>query len=213
VTDHAAAERRSVADLLETLGPDQPTLCDGWTTFHLAAHLALRDRTPAAWPGLAMPRFAGHTERLLDRFMVEHTFDECVRLVRGGAPVWSPMGLPGLARVTNLLEYVVHHEDARRAQPEWLPRIVPTALADAVWAYLRPVVAMAAFRRAPDGVRLVRAHTGRAFTAARGAVTVTVEGDPIELLLYAFDRRAVARVDLRGPEDAIARLAAAPLGL
>jgi uncharacterized protein (TIGR03085 family) len=213
VTDHAAAERRSVADLLEQLGPGRPTLCAGWTTFHLAAHLALRDRTPAAWPGLAVPRFAGHTERLLERFMTGHTFGDCVRLVRGGAPKWSPMGAPGLSRVTNLLEYVVHHEDTRRAQPEWLPRIVPTSLADAVWAYLRPVVGTVAFRRAPDGVRLVRAGTGQAFTAARGAITVSVEGDPIELLLYAFNRRAAARVDLRGSDDAVARLAAAQLGM
>ncbi|MEN3358667.1 MAG: hypothetical protein V7637_2649, partial [Mycobacteriales bacterium] len=59
MTDHASAERAAVADLLDSLGPDAPTLCEGWSTYDLAAHLALRDRVPAAWPGIALRRFAG----------------------------------------------------------------------------------------------------------------------------------------------------------
>ena len=36
-------ERRQLCDLLEQLGPDAPTLCEGWTTSDMAAHLVLRE--------------------------------------------------------------------------------------------------------------------------------------------------------------------------
>src|SRR5512142_1942830 len=117
MTSSADTERAALADLLDELGPDAPTLCEGWTTYDLAAHLAVRDRVPAAWPGLALGRFAGHTERTQARFRTEHPYSECVALVRKGAPGWSPMGMPGVRDVVNLTEYVVHHEDVRRAQP------------------------------------------------------------------------------------------------
>jgi uncharacterized protein (TIGR03085 family) len=212
VTSHAAAERAALCDLLDSVGPDAPTLCGGWATYDLAAHLALRDRVPAAWPGIALRRLAGRTERIQERFKADHPYPQCVALVRRGAPVWSPMGAPVLSEVTNLVEYVVHHEDVRRAQPDWTPRAVPTALADAVWSQLR-LTARAWFRRAPDGVLLARAGTDATVAAKRGALTVTIEGDPVELLLYAYNRRAVARVDVRGDDAAISRLAAARLGL
>lgn len=212
MTSHAAAERAALCDLLDATGPDASTLCEGWTTYDLAAHLALRDRVPAAWPGIALRRLAGRTQRLQDRFKADHPFPECVALVRRGAPVWSPTGAPVLAELANLGEYVVHHEDVLRAQPGWTPRAVPTALADAVWSQLR-LGARAAFRRVPDGVLLVRSGTDSTVTAKRGGLTVAIDGDPIELLLFAFNRRAVARVDVRGDDAAVARLAGARLGM
>jgi uncharacterized protein (TIGR03085 family) len=212
VTDHASAERAAVADLLDSLGPDAPTLCEGWSTYDLAAHLALRDRVPAAWPGIALRRFAGRTERIQREFTAEHPYAECLAMIRRGAPMWSPMGAPLIAGRANLLEYVVHHEDIRRAQPEWVPRAVPSDLADAIWSQLR-LAARPAFRRAPDGVRLVRAGTDAAITAKGGALTVTIEGDPVEVLLYAFNRRSATRVDIHGDDAAVARLAAARIGL
>src|SRR5690606_24047731 len=42
MTEHARAERHALADLLMAVGPDAPTLCAGWTTAHLAAHLVVR---------------------------------------------------------------------------------------------------------------------------------------------------------------------------
>jgi uncharacterized protein (TIGR03085 family) len=212
VTDHASAERAAVADLLDAVGPDAPTLCEGWTTYDLAAHLALRDRVPAAWPGIAVSRFAGRTERIQRAFTAEHPFTDCVSMIRRGAPMWSPMGAPLLAGMTNLAEYVVHHEDIRRAQPEWAPRPVPTSLADSLWSQLR-LTARLAFRRVQDGVLLLRAGTDASITAKRGPLVVALEGDPVEVLLYAFNRRSVARVDIRGDDAAVARLALARIGL
>jgi uncharacterized protein (TIGR03085 family) len=212
VTSAAAAERAALCELLDKLGPDAPTLCEGWTTYDLAAHLAVRDRKPAAWPGIALPRLADRTEELQQRFRAEHPYPECVELVRQGAPVWSPMGAPGLRDVINLIEFVVHHEDVRRAQPGWAPRAVPTSLADGVWSALR-FSAKATFRHAPDGVMLARAGSDARISARRGRLTITVTGDPIELALYSTGRRSVARVEVRGDDAAIARLAATKLAL
>ena len=60
----ARAERLLLCDLLTRIGPDAPTLCQGWTTGDLAAHLVTRERRPDAGPGLVVPLLAGHTERV-----------------------------------------------------------------------------------------------------------------------------------------------------
>ena len=46
MSTHAKRERLLLADLLETAGPDAPTLCEGWTTRDLAAHVVVRERRP-----------------------------------------------------------------------------------------------------------------------------------------------------------------------
>src|SRR5438093_701284 len=82
--------------LLASVGPEAPTLGAGWTAYDLAAHLAVRDRVPAAWPGIALSRFAGQADRVREQFKADHPFGEVVALVRRGAPAWSPMGAPVL---------------------------------------------------------------------------------------------------------------------
>ena len=53
-------ERHELSDLLDQLGPDQPTLCEGWTTADLAAHLVVRERDPRSGPGILLGgRFEG----------------------------------------------------------------------------------------------------------------------------------------------------------
>ncbi len=47
----AKRERLLLADLLETAGPDAPTLCEGWRTRDLAAHVVVRERRPDAAGG------------------------------------------------------------------------------------------------------------------------------------------------------------------
>jgi uncharacterized protein (TIGR03085 family) len=139
-------------------------------------------------------------------------YAEVVALVRSGPPAWSPLGIPGLTGLVNALEYFVHHEDVRRARPGWEPREMDSDVEDLIWSRLGTQGRLM-FRRAGVGVTLVRADTG-ARAAVRGAApTVTLTGDPAELLLYAFGRRSVARVETGGEAGAVARLASAPLGL
>ena len=49
----------------------------------------------------------------------------------------------------------MHHEDVRRAQPDWQPREISPELADVLWSRLG--MARLMLRKAPVGVELVRA--------------------------------------------------------
>src|SRR5262249_31482896 len=138
-------------------------------------------------------------------------YPECVQVVRNGPPAWGPAGMPVVRESVNLLEYVIHHEDVRRAQPGWQPREVTPELADAVWARLRGIGRML-FRKAPVGVRMQR-NGGEPTRVRSGAPEVTVSGEPIELALLAYNRRDVARVTFEGDPDAVNRLRLTALGL
>src|SRR6476659_7483831 len=56
VTSLARTERAALADLLDQLGPDEPTLCGDWTTRDLAAHLTVRALRPRPAEPLLAPR-------------------------------------------------------------------------------------------------------------------------------------------------------------
>jgi uncharacterized protein (TIGR03085 family) len=191
----AVQERRALADLLAELGPDAPTCCAGWTTAHLAAHLVVRDRRPDAMPGYALEmvpglaRLGGWAHRVEDATRTRRSYAELVELVRWGAPRWSPLTWPGLEQV-NVPEFAIHHEDVRRAQPGWAPRELPATVQDRLWSPATFYARRGAGRR---GVVLRR--TDRPGVEARiGAGGRTVEGEPLELLLWASGRRGVARV-------------------
>jgi uncharacterized protein (TIGR03085 family) len=211
VTSHAAAERIALCDLLDDLGPDAATLCGGWQTYDLAAHLAVRDRNYLAAPGYLLSSLADHTAKIEREYRTAHSYPECVQVVRRGPPAWGPVGMPVVRESVNLLEYLIHHEDVRRAQPGWQPRAVAPVLADAVWSRLRLVGRML-FRKASVGVRMKRPG-GEPTRVRTGTPEVTVVGDPIELALFAYNRRDVARVEFEGDQDAINRLRVSPLGL
>ena len=108
-----ARERAELCDLMLELGPDAPTLCEGWVTLDLAAHLVVRERQPLRG-GLAIlggDRFAGLESRLLAGAK-KRGFEALVERMRGGPPLaWR---IPGLRKAANLIEWFVHHEDVRR---------------------------------------------------------------------------------------------------
>ena len=212
MTSHAAAERIALCDLFDTLGSDAPTLCEGWATYDLAAHLAVRDRNYLAAPGYLLSSLADHTAKIEREYRVGHSYPECVQVVRSGPPAWGPVGMPVVRESVNLLEYVIHHEDVRRAQPGWEPREVSAELADAVWSRLR-LVGRIMFRKAPVGVRMRRTGGGEPIRVRTGSPEVTVVGEPIELALFSYNRREVARVTFEGDEDGTNRLRVTRLGL
>ncbi len=205
---HDVRERAELCARFSELGPAAPTLCGTWTTADLAAHLVVRERNPLAGPGIV---FGGPLERLADWAMDRERrrgYDAVVDRVRTGPPL-VPWGLPVIGSVLNLNEYFVHHEDVRRANGEG-PRLDRPELEDA----LRPVVRrMAALqlRRAHVDVALVD-HDGGVL-AQRGSSPARVVGRPGELLLWLNGRKAVADVRYEGPDDDIARLQDAELGL
>ena len=81
MTSLARTERSALADLLDQIGPDQPTLCEGWTTRDLAAHLIARERRPDTLPGVDS---------------LTNTTEYAVHLedVRRAQPDWRPRELP-----------------------------------------------------------------------------------------------------------------------
>src|SRR5215469_1851110 len=147
-------ERRALCALLDETGPDAPTLCEGWTTLDLAAHLVLREHRPDAGMGLLGGPLARYTAHVQSKMSGRVPYARLVQIIRDGPPRLSVFGLPGVDERINLAEYFVHHEDVRRAQPDWEPRDLATGLADVLWQRL----AMSRFllRKAPVGVELAR---------------------------------------------------------
>ncbi|MFC4856302.1 TIGR03085 family metal-binding protein [Actinophytocola glycyrrhizae] len=215
----AADERAALCDLLEELGPDQPTLCAGWRTRDLAAHLVVREHRPDAAPGILLPVFAGHTKRVQDSY-ARRPWPELVAQVRGGPPVWWPTRVPAVGELVNSVEMFVHHEDVRRGQEGWAPRDPDAKRDAAVWTGLKRAGRMT-LRRSPVGLVLRRPEStpashgppgGDSVVVKRGPDTVTITGEPGELLLFAFGRDA-AVVEFDGDQPAIAAVRGLNRGL
>jgi len=208
---HARDERAGLCDLLAKLGPDQPTLCAGWQTGDLAAHLVLRERRPDAGAGVMGGPLAGYTRRVQDRLVARTPFAQLVEMIRTGPPRMSMFALPGMDERANLVEFFVHHEDVRRAQPGWQPRDLSVEEADDLWRRLR--LARLMLRGAPVGVELVRADAGERpgrvrITARARTPVVTVTGDPAELTLWTMGRVSAADVRLDGSDADVTALRA-----
>ncbi|MFL6123701.1 TIGR03085 family metal-binding protein [Actinophytocola sp.] len=196
----ATAERAALCDLFDELGPNEPTLCTGWQTRDLAAHLVVRERRPDAAPGILLKPLAGHTKRVQDTY-ARRPWRELVDLVRGGPAPWWPTRIPALDNAVNSIEFFVHHEDTRRGQAGWEPRRPDAERDEALWAGLRRLAKMT-LRRTPVGLLLCRPN-GQEIVVRRGPDTVTVTGEPGELLLFATGREA-ARVEFEGDQRALA---------
>lgn len=182
--DVAAAERNALADLFLERGPDAPTLSGDWTTNDLLAHLVVRERRPDSAPGILLPPLAFWTERVRAQ-AARRDFGANVALIRSGPPQWSPMALPWLAGV-DVQEYFIHHEDVRRAVDGWAPR-PPEPDRDAVlWRQLGTLGRLT-LRSSPVGVTL-QAPDGREHPVKTGPRTVTVVGEPGELVMFSSGR-------------------------
>ncbi|TDV46355.1 TIGR03085 family metal-binding protein [Actinophytocola oryzae] len=202
-------ERAALCDLFDRLGPHEPTLCRGWQTRDLAAHLVVRERRPDAAPGILLKPFAGHTRRVQDSY-ARRPWRELVDLVRGGPPAFWPTRLPAVDSAVNSVEFFVHHEDARRGQDGWEPREPDAARDAAVWTGVRRTSRMT-LRRSPVGL-VLRTPGGEEVVAKRGPDTVTVTGLPGELLLFVTGRDAI-RVGYEGGREAVAAVQGLRRGL
>lgn len=207
-----ARERVQLCARFDELGPDAPTLCEGWTTFDLAAHLVVRERNPFAGPGILLgdkvPGLGKVTQAAMDREKTKG-YDRVVERVRSGPPP-GPFAVPGLRTQINLVEYAVHHEDVRRANG-LDARTGVDDLQDALWP-LFGRLARFALRGVPGGVTVVlRRPDGAERTVGGGDREVTVTGEPLELLLWAYGRGDHAQVDFDGAGDDVAAVRAAHL--
>lgn len=192
---------------MRSVGPEAPTLCEGWKTRDLAAHLVIREYRPDAAPGILIPFFASHTEKVQNKVAEQTEWDELVDKIASGPPVYSP--LKALDPLVNVAEMFIHHEDVRRAQPGWQPRALTPDLSAALLRTLS-LMARLTLAKAPGRVALRTPEGKTVLTAGRGPA-VTVTGAPAELLLFAVGRDA--DVDIAGDPAAVQAVRDAPKGL
>jgi uncharacterized protein (TIGR03085 family) len=206
---YARDERLALSARLDQAGPREPTLCEGWTTLDLAAHLVLREHRPDAGLGLLGGPLAAHTRSVQGRLAARTAYPRLVQMFRAGPPRYSLFALPGADERANVVEYFVHHEDVRRAQPGWEPRKIDPGLTEVLWLRLR--MARFVLRQAPVGVELARDDQPGSrvrITAKARTPVVTVTGTPAELTMWAFGRADAARVRLDGSEPDVKALSA-----
>jgi uncharacterized protein (TIGR03085 family) len=207
---YARSERNALADSLLAAGPAAPTLCEGWLTKDLAAHLVLRERRLDAAPGIMLKPLRGHLQKVQDK-LAAGPYPALVERFRTPPPL-NRIG--PLDEAMNLSEYFVHHEDVRRAAPGWTPRALEPGYEDALRARVKMTVRLGG-RNFP--ARLVVHCPGlEPVPTGRGgpdAEVVELTGAPGELLLFFMGRQRAAEVNVQGSDVLADRLKQAHLGM
>ncbi len=199
------AERAAMCDTFEKFGPDAPTLCEGWNTLDLAAHLVAREARSDAAVGLVVPFLAGHLQRVMDKYKAKG-YEPLVAMLRTGPP-W--MHRTGPLAVANVNENFVHHEDVRRPAGE-PPRLLDPDMDQILWKML----GFGMSKKSIAGVALtLRSADGRDKTVTSDGSAVTMSGDIGELALYLSGRKDAAVVTFDGADDAVAILKNAKFGV
>ena len=189
----AADERHDLADLLETLTPDQwlhPSLCEGWSVKDVVAHVISYEEISHLGVFSTLVRSGLRPGRLNEARL--RTYRGCapehlVELLRAHL---SPHGITaGFGGRIGLTDCMIHHQDIRRAPH--LPRAIPSdRLRDALDFSLRAPVLPS--RRNAAGLRAVATdldwHHGDG---------LEIRG-PGEALLMALAGRVDALGDLHG---------------
>lgn len=189
-------ERQAMATTMLQVGPDAPTLCEGWAVRDLAAHIVLRERRLDAAPGIVFPPLAGYTARVQEG-IARQDFEELVDQIRQGPPLLSPFRL--FDEQANFVEFIVHHEDVRRAQPDWSPRELPESARKGLWSAVTKL-GRRAYSSAPTRVVLATPEGRSAQVKPGDGPGVTVRGEPEELILHAFGRDEVL-LEFDGPDE------------
>jgi uncharacterized protein (TIGR03085 family) len=194
-------EQDSLVETFRFTDPDAPTLCNGWNVRRLLAHLTQREHSPVARIVDSVARKPPGQEpglnKLTSQARTPQGYDALIDRFSQGAPRWSPMSWDKL----NFVEYLIHHEDIRRAGANPAePRDLPEAEQDAVWQQLR-LLAKLGLRKSPVGVRMATPKGKNRVAKAGDGVTLT--GEPVELALWLSGRRDPAHVVVTGSLEAI----------
>ena len=200
-------ERAALCDTFEKYGADAPTLCEGWLTLDLAAHLAAREARSDAALGLVVPPLAKHLQNVMNKYKARG-YEPLVAMLRTGPP-W--MHRTGPLATANVNENFVHHEDVRRASGE-SPRVIDDEMDAILWRMLGFGARMS--KKAIKGAALtMQTPDGRERVVSTDGGTVTMTGAPGELTLYMSGRKGAAEVVFAGDPAAIAIVEAASFGV
>lgn len=199
---HARAERAALCDTLLDVGPDAPTLCGGWTSGDLLAHLLVREGRPDQAAGVLVPKLAERTEQAMARLRDEHDHATLVERLREGPPRWHPARVPAVDEQTNLVEMFVHHEDVLRAGLGAPRRSLSPAMVSALGSRLA-IIGPMLFRRTKGATIEIATAKGNSRVGKGEDPVVQIHGRPGEIILFGFGRQAVAEVELVGPPEAV----------
>jgi uncharacterized protein (TIGR03085 family) len=204
----AQQERAALVTTMRGVGPEQPTLCGGWTTRDLAAHLVVRERRLDAAPGILIPKLADYTERVQNQVAAENDWNVLLDQIASGPPLFSPFKL--LDPLVNVAEMFIHHEDVRRAVSGWEPRELDKGTTSAL-ARQVGLMARMTMSKTPAHVSL-RTPDGKTLATLGKGPTVVVTGDPGELLMF-ISGRDEAKLTFSGDDDAVAAVRGGERGL
>jgi uncharacterized protein (TIGR03083 family) len=190
-----AAERRSLADLLERLPPDEwdrPSLCTAWRVRDVAAHLTLAPTTGLLAGTVEMVRARGSFHRMV-RDSARRKGAQPVRcLIDDLRRTADSRRLPpGTNHLNTLFDVLIHGQDIAVAlgQQRPMPLTAASTAAERIWTMGWPFHA----RRRFAGFRL----TATDATWSRGAGPA-VEGPVDALLLLMTGRTAASLPRLSG---------------
>lgn len=217
--------RQDLVNVLGRVGPGYPTLCEGWNTEHMLAHLILRETRPDVAAGVLLPPLAQRTktktEELAEELSDGQAFSHGLSRFEAARPLIRRV--EAVDETTNFLEYLVHREDVLRGSPGALEmnagREADADEQSAVWRALSRRAGLFA-KNYPDGLTMVgtdsdgspaygtkvvrqpsdesrvSAVVQKVVRAPSTGESVTLTGEPLELMMYLFGRRDAARVDI-----------------
>jgi uncharacterized protein (TIGR03085 family) len=204
-TEVLLKERAAMCDTFEKVGADAPTLCEGWLTLDLAAHLVAREARSDAAAGLVIPFLAGHLQKVMAQYKTKG-YEPLVGMLRTGPP-W--MHRTGPLATANVNENFVHHEDIRRAAGDG-PRELGTDMEDLLWKML----GFGTGKKTLPGVALtVRTPAGREKAVTKSGSPVVMSGETGELILFMAGRKGSAVVTFEGEHEAVAIVKGAKFGI
>lgn len=200
----AKLERAALCDALTEAGPEAPTLCEGWNTHDLAAHVWVRENDPIAVPGVLIKPLNSVTESRMEAVKNRWTYAELVERIRRGPGLASLFAIPAVDEKANTGEFFIHTEDVRR--PAGLPPRPTEPEFESTMADMLASMAKALMRDAKCGVVFERTDVAESLRVRPGTTTVTVIGKPSELYLFAYGRMQDADVQIEGESEAVATL-------
>lgn len=201
--DFVTAERKHLIETFERVGATAPTLCEGWDAEDLLRHLVMREIYPHRSLLSKVPLKSADESRHLVDEIEDADYDSLLETFTEGRQRYSPLQLGLVDRAMNTLEYVIHHEDLRRAQDPPIGRVLSNSDQQRIFTHLS-TMAQVLFLKAPVRVVLRAPGVGEftALATKRHGRTVTITGAPLELAMYAFGRDH-AHVELSGEDEAL----------
>jgi uncharacterized protein (TIGR03085 family) len=199
MTSLAKRERVAISQLLRKLGPDAPTLCEGWNSFDLLVHLVSRETRPDAAIGLVVPALSSYTSKVAQDIK-SRGFENLITEFEHGPKRTSFFALPGVDNLANSFEFLIHHEDLLRGQPDYSPRTLDEDDKKLIWKRFTQSGKLL-MRKAKVGI-IAQSDQGT-YTIKSGNSCVTMKGEVIDLLLFAYGRTAHVNIEFDGEESAI----------